>query len=118
MNWVRYMVKAHMGHELSDSALCEVRLGALYALRDSADVLVWTQNMLEGMASDADKDWAIQIKSIDFPSLKSFCDVASAVVQDNFDLFQELPKDNKKNASITSNDIPENVDMHSTRAIS
>merc|ERR1712129_288372 len=85
-------VRAKTGYTLSNAALCQVRLGALYALRDLAGVLSWAESFLEEWQRDAWQECKPRdIDQIDGSALQVCGAAVCGLVREHEALLQGLP---------------------------
>lgn len=84
--FMRHLVRMQTGHVLSDVALREVRLGALYALKEAAATLRWAEGYLPTLCERVQ-----DASRIDNAALQACGAGLADVVREYEDLLQTLP---------------------------
>jgi len=96
VEFFQHMVRQSTGYVLSAAALCEFRLGALYALRDAADVLRWADTFLAELQKDAEamecKFWVENVRCINGPALQQQGAIVCETLGPHSALLASLPE--------------------------
>jgi len=97
VEFLQYMVRVNTGYVLSDAALCEVRLGALYALREVPGAMRWAESCLaELQGENAEfagcEYWAANARCIDGEALQALGAAVCKLTENHTKLLQSLPK--------------------------